>query len=173
VSVQNQFITRARSHYMDKLSGQTTLEISTDIMEVSDPLPSSGSKIVEIAVSKPRPTNQSVRDIVLPPSQSDSDEFCLSMSTDQDSVNLSLYVSHPKCDRETPNKHFKAAWHQKKQNTDANTRRFHSKGRNGVRRTTKQRPVVATHYLSTCLLNYLLTYLSTYLLHGTGSFFRG
>lgn len=46
VSVQNQFITRARSHYMDKLSDQTTLGIRTDIMEASDPLLSSGSKIV-------------------------------------------------------------------------------------------------------------------------------
>jgi hypothetical protein len=48
---------------------------------------------VEIAVSKPRPAKQGVRDIVFPSSQSDSDEFCLSMSTDKDSVNLSLYES--------------------------------------------------------------------------------
>jgi hypothetical protein len=100
---------------MDKLSGQTTLEIRTDNMEVSDPLPSSGSKIVVNAVSKPRLANQVVRDIALL-SQSDSDEFGLSMNTDQDFVNLSLYKSlaQPVIISETPNKYFKTAQHQKK-----------------------------------------------------------
>jgi hypothetical protein len=100
---------------MDKLSGQTTLAIRTDIMEASDPLPSSASKILENAVSKPRPANQDVRDIALPLSQSDSDEFCLSVSTDQDSVNLSLYKSLTQTViiSDTPNKDFKTARHQK------------------------------------------------------------
>jgi len=67
------------------------------------------------AVSKPRPANQVVRDIALLPSQSDIDEFGLSMNTEQDSVNLSLYKSLAQTViiSETPNKYFKTAQHQK------------------------------------------------------------
>ena len=85
-------------------------------MEASDPLPSSGWKIAKIAVGKPRPANQGVRDIAFPPSQIDSDEFCLSMSTDEVSVNLSLYKSLTQTViiSKTPNKYFKTARHQKK-----------------------------------------------------------
>jgi hypothetical protein len=85
-------------------------------MEASDPLPSLGSKIVENAVSKPRPANQGVRDIVLPLPRGDSDEFCLSMSTDQDSVNLPMYKSLTQTViiSETPNKHLKTTQNQKK-----------------------------------------------------------
>lgn len=50
VTPQHKFIARARWHENEIVS----VEVRTDIREPLDPLPSSGSKIVEIAVSKPR-----------------------------------------------------------------------------------------------------------------------